>query len=375
MNPLDHDIPVVVLTGGPGGGKTSCIEPLGKKLTALGYHPVFGPEAASLLINANFKPTFLGGIFPVDTFQNGIIQAQKFMYDLMVKALKESGHERPVFLPDRFYCDNLAYMSAEAFAKIALQCGIGTPVEARDLFCRAVLHLTTAALGAEEFYTLANNKARSENAALAIELDGKTRDAWIGHPHFRVIGNSTGWDEKVERVFKHICRVLGEPTPYEIENKYLCGPVDLKAIPSHYQLIDIEQFYVYSSDPKDVTRVRRRGQNGSYVFYHTKKRDVSPGVRKEEERLISAAQYDWSRAFMLSCTRPVKKVRCCFVYENQYFELDRIEHESGHLYLLEIELDDEKQVPKLPPFIPIEKDVTHDPRYSMRAAADIGWKP
>jgi hypothetical protein len=39
--------------------------------------------------------------------------------------------------------------------------------------------MVTAAIGAEKFYTLANNEARRESLAEAIEIDAKTRDAWV----------------------------------------------------------------------------------------------------------------------------------------------------------------------------------------------------
>lgn len=43
---------------------------------------------------------------------------------------------------------------------------VNTPVHRYD----AVFHLVTAADGAEEFYSLTNNKARSEGLAAAIEV-------------------------------------------------------------------------------------------------------------------------------------------------------------------------------------------------------------
>lgn len=39
-----------------------------------------------------------------------------------------------------------------------------------------ILHMTTAADGAEEYYTLANNNARMETIQQAVEQDQLTRD-------------------------------------------------------------------------------------------------------------------------------------------------------------------------------------------------------
>ena len=58
-------------------------------------------------------------------------------------------------------------------------------IELRDNY-DAVFHLVTAAKGAEKFYTLENNKARSERIEEAAIVDDKIISAWTGHPHFRI---------------------------------------------------------------------------------------------------------------------------------------------------------------------------------------------
>jgi hypothetical protein len=59
----------------------------------------------------------------------------------------------------------------------------------RDRRYEAVIHLETAANGAEKFYTGENNQARYESAEEARSLDRKLQDAWTGHPSFFVIDN------------------------------------------------------------------------------------------------------------------------------------------------------------------------------------------
>jgi hypothetical protein len=60
----------------------------------------------------------------------------------------------------------------------------------RDRRYEAVIHLVTAAEGAEEFYSTNTNEARYESAKDAIELDKKLINAWVGHPHFSIIDNT-----------------------------------------------------------------------------------------------------------------------------------------------------------------------------------------
>lgn len=49
-----------------------------------------------------------------------------------------------------------------------------TPVALRDQRYDAIVHLVTAADGADRFYTLANNSTRTESAEQAIAMDRRT---------------------------------------------------------------------------------------------------------------------------------------------------------------------------------------------------------
>jgi hypothetical protein len=83
----------------------------------------------------------------------------------------------------------------------------------RDQRYEAVLHLVTAAVGAEAFYITANNAARTETPAEARDLDARLVEAWVGHPHLTVVDNSTRFADKVRRVVEAACAVLGLPGP------------------------------------------------------------------------------------------------------------------------------------------------------------------
>jgi hypothetical protein len=57
----------------------------------------------------------------------------------------------------------------------------------RDRRYEAVVHLVSAADGAEKFYSKENNEARYESVQEAVELDKRLINAWVGHPHFSII--------------------------------------------------------------------------------------------------------------------------------------------------------------------------------------------
>jgi hypothetical protein len=61
-----------------------------------------------------------------------------------------------------------------------------------------VIHMVTAAKGAEKYYTLANNAARKEDLEVAIELDRKLCSVWCNHPNFFYNDNNVeSFNEKV----------------------------------------------------------------------------------------------------------------------------------------------------------------------------------
>ena len=77
------------------------------------------------------------------------------------------------------------------------------------------------------------------------------------------------------------------------------------------------------------------------------------------EKKISEKEY---LSYLIDGIRSVRKTRNCFVYNNQYFELDIYptwEEEA----ILEIELTSGMQEVILPDWVEVIKDVTEDPNY------------
>jgi hypothetical protein len=72
----------------------------------------------------------------------------------------------------------------------------------RDNRYDQIIHLVTAANGAEKFYALDNNQTRTEGIEIARQLDKKTGKAWIGHPYIDVIDNCTDFEMKIARVLQ-----------------------------------------------------------------------------------------------------------------------------------------------------------------------------
>ena len=226
-----------------------------------------------------------------------------------------------------------------------------------------------AAKGKEEAYTLANNAARTETAEEAKKLDDKIISAWTGHPHFRIIDNSTEFEEKLERLLKEIASFLGEPEPFEIERKYLIYYPNIKELENmpNCTKVDIIQTYLKSIDDTE-RRVRARGIDGEYMYYLTEKRKVSDIKRVEVERRLTQDEY--LKYLMEADNRlhPIHKTRYCLSENNQYFEID-IYPEWDKQAIMEIELSSEDDKVQIPSFIKVLKEVTDDDKYKNYSMA------
>lgn len=356
----------IVLTGGPCAGKTTAKVAIQEFFTNKGYSVLFVSETATELITGGISPT---------TCKNPL-EFQKILFHLQCEKEKSylAGAEalcadKILIVCDRGLLDNKAYMSADEFEEVLQISGLNE-VEVRDAY-DAVFHLVTTAKGAVDVYLeqMKNNPARTEPPEKAAELDDKLIAAWTGHPHLRVIDNSTDGKEKVARLIKEIALVLGEPEPCEIERKFLIRYPDIQWLESqpNCQKIDIIQTYLNSGKDEEI-RVRQRGLNGNYLYFRTTKKKISDTRRIESERRLTKEEY--LKALMDADTskHQIRKTRYCLMYENQYFEIDIYPFWQNQA-ILEIELNDENAPILFPEEISLIKEVTADNTYKNASLA------
>jgi len=95
----------------------------------------------------------------------------------------------------------------------------------RDKRYDVVIHMVTAADGAEKFYTLENNAARYEDVPTAITVDQNLQNAWTGHPHHLIIGNDEeGFDRKIQKVINGVEKFAGISSSHGLFKKFLVEP-------------------------------------------------------------------------------------------------------------------------------------------------------
>ena len=360
------EISKIVITGGPCAGKSTAMSWVQNAFTQLGYTVLFVPETATELITGGVAPWTCGTNADYQMCQLKLQIEKEKVFEKAGSTMKT---EKLLIVCDRGALDNKAYMSDADFKEVLRSMG-ANEIELRDSY-DAVFHLVTAARGAEEFYTTANNSARTETIEEARELDDKLIAAWTGHPHFRVISNTCSFEEKMKNLVAEITSFLGEPEPYEIERKYLIEYPDIEWLESNpvCRRVEIIQTYLNSKEDEEV-RVRQRGANGNYIYFKTTKRKITDLKRIETERRISQAEY--CRLLMDAdiSKRQIRKTRYCLTYENQYFEIDIYPFWDDKA-IAEIELNDENAEVIFPEQIKVIREVTEDEEYKNSSLAKM----
>ncbi len=358
------NITKIVLTGGPCAGKTTAMSWIQSNFTKMGYTVLFVPETATELIT--------GGVTPQTCGSNADYQKCQMKLQLEKEKIFEQGAStmpvsKVLIVCDRGALDNKAYMSSLDFAAVISSLGCNE-VELRDSY-DAVFHMVTAAKGAKQFYTTANNAARTETAEQAAELDDKLIAAWTGHPHLRIIDNAAGFEDKLKKLMAEIAAFLGEPEPFEIERKFLIEYPDLDKLEQlpNCQRVDIIQTYLTAPEGEE-SRVRQRGADGNYIYVQTTKRKVTDIKRIEVERRLTKDEYLRLLMDADPDCRPIRKTRYCLTHNNQYFEID-VYPFWDHQAIAEIELSDENDEICFPDEIRVIKEVTDDASFMNASLA------
>ena len=190
-----------VITGGPCAGKTEAVKIVKKDLTDKGLKVIVVPETATELISSDITPWELGR----DEFQFLLLE-RSINKENTVQKVAEYLNQDVAIIYDRGLLDGKAYMQNEVFMHELRKYN----EDERTVLDRynAVFHLVTTARGAEDFYTLVNNEARTETIEEARRIDDNLIETWNNHENFKIIDNSTNFEKKMERLLKEIDNVI-----------------------------------------------------------------------------------------------------------------------------------------------------------------------
>ncbi len=361
------DITKIVLTGGPCAGKTTALVRIVEHFGNLGYKVFTVPEVPTMLTASGWNYLTDNKAFYKEG-EKVILELQLSLEEKMAR-IASTCNEPCVIVCDRGAMDISAYISPELWEEITAECGTSTS-ELRGSHYDAVLHLVSAADGAEKFYTVANNAQRYEKAdeaglAIARMLDKKIVQAWTGHPHLRVINNGEDFERKMQRVIKEISAVLGLPQSIEEERKYIVEIVG--ELPECIEST-ITQTYLVAA-PGYVVRIRKRVTHVVVRNIHATSRPKKATEELVTERHLSNNLYETMLQQADPYRETIVKNRKSFIWTGQFFELDTYISPVKDLLILETKGIASHDDLKLPPFLRIVEDITGNTNYFNRNLA------
>mmetsp|Transcript_12995 Transcript_12995/g.20144 ORF Transcript_12995/g.20144 Transcript_12995/m.20144 type:complete len:175 (+) Transcript_12995:536-1060(+) len=153
----------ICITGGPCAGKTTALATLSLHLKQIGYRVLQVPEAATILMKGGAliqtpNMSFSNAV----KFQISLMKLQMNLEDIFVE-IAQSSDIPTIILCDRGVMDGSAYTDENVWQAILDESGWST-IQLRDRRYEAVIHMVTAADGADNFYSKANNVARYETS-------------------------------------------------------------------------------------------------------------------------------------------------------------------------------------------------------------------
>jgi len=375
----------LVLTGGPCGGKTTGQSKLATFFESIGWKVFRVPETATVLMSGGIAFGELNQEQVLD-FQYNLIKTMLTLEDtyfsMAEKWNSSGGQQNCLVICDRGTMDASAFISPEEWNALLERLELD-----EERICEGrydhVVHMVSAANGAEEFYSVEEHAARFEGIELARDRDKKAMESWREHPYVDIVDNrkSRDFDGKLKHLIDVVVKRIGLDA--EVGDRFkansrkvkfcIRGPLPADDVfPAKFNDFEVVHHYLQTSCKGIQSRLRCRGKEGRYTYTCTVRRPEKAGQIVEVKSSLSKKEYENLLVHADPRHLPVYKTRRCFLFNNQQYQLDIYRdpcHPRCHgLILLETfttELSSADVINRLPSFLKAYKDVTGDPAFSM----------
>lgn len=175
----------IVLTGGPGGGKTTAADLFRREFEG---EVILVPEAATLL--------FSGG-FPRHSEPSALRAAQRAIFYVQrgLEETQSAAHPGRILLCDRGTVDGAAYWPQENGDHHEFFNSVGTSLDDELARYDAVIFFESAAVGGMDIHS--NNPTRIEGLSESVALDSELHGLWSRHPNFTFIPHNASFFKKI----------------------------------------------------------------------------------------------------------------------------------------------------------------------------------
>ena len=172
----------IVLTGGPGGGKTTAADLFRREI---GDRVVIVPEAATILFQGGFPRSR-------EPHASRFAQTTIFHVQRNLEDVQAALYPGRTLLCDRGTVDGAAYWPGTPHDYFN---AVGTTLETELDRYDAVIFFETAAVGGASIE--GGNPVRNESLEEAVALDGRLRKLWAQHPRFILVPNNRSFFKKI----------------------------------------------------------------------------------------------------------------------------------------------------------------------------------
>ncbi|MCO4747483.1 MAG: AAA family ATPase [Proteobacteria bacterium] len=194
----------IVLTGGPGGGKTTAADLFRREI---GNEVVVVPEAATLLFDGGFPRS--GEPDAMAALQRAIYHVQRNLED--AQSARFPGR---ILLCDRGTIDGAVYSALDPEEHFrSLNTSLDNELERYD----AVIFFQTAAVGGGSIE--GGNPHRTETLDTAVEVDRRLHDLWSRHPRFVMVPHNPSFFKKITFGLASIESIVGQLQHHNAQQK------------------------------------------------------------------------------------------------------------------------------------------------------------
>lgn len=345
----------IVLTGGPGSGKTSVLEHINKVYSGEGYKVVIVSETATELMNSGI--TFKDGTISLLDFQELVMRLQLAKEEVVDRMIVQSNNEKVIVIYDRGTTDNSTYINKDEFEEVLVR--LNQVKSFADLMNKYDLVINL--VGSKEFYTTENNKARSESASVALKLGDITLNSWLGHKNLKIVLPKEKIEEKINEVLNIINEIL-EEKQVKRQEKYVVdlNKTDMEFISNNGKVMQIVQTYL-TSDSNIEKRIRKVMFNNSISYYFSVFKIMEDGTKIIiSEKQIDKKVYESLLEFKDDNYQVIKKKRYYFSYQGEYFNLDVFDNSDTAILEINIGCDNKVSIPN---YVSVIEKVTNNHKY------------
>jgi hypothetical protein len=223
-------------------------------------------------------------------YQLALLRVQLALEDNFRAVARACGHPA-LILCDRGTMDGRSYCSPQQWDEICRRGGYQTSA-LRDQRYDAILHMVTAAIGAEKHYNL-DNPARYETLEEAREADLRLRQMYVGHPRIKLIHNKDedAFQDKINAAVDFVFQCIGHNPPVHDKRRFLLRWSPDRTIPVPTEVVTVTATILAQSTSSSysVAMLRQSKEVSTRVYLVTANDDRQ---RVQQQMYLTENEYN-----------------------------------------------------------------------------------